>query len=238
MRHKKKIMGSLGALVVALAISPYPGRMTNSFSYESETVVFTSDHDKVLPQWLKEITFPDNGAWIKDVYMFTPITIRQNLRGNHVTWISGPTREEVLEELSNDAYESVVFVGYGSHHLFRVADGRLDTGDVLKEIDKGTITRKSGEFIQHTSGNPVLPVSFYQAKCDKNPWYCAQGKHLNFSEVLLTHPNKGYGFYSNIWPTTNWARAWVELFRPFTHKGDETARKRRDNLLQLYHQYK
>lgn len=145
-----------------------------------KTIVFTSgndDHDR-LPYVVK--------AKIIDFFMYTPITLRQNINGNQVTWISNATKKEVLDGLGDPQYQNVVFIGHGNGYTFGAADQDVYAKDIY-ELD---ISKKSGELIQHTCG----------------------GGPDQFREVLLSIPEKGYGFKKQVNVKENYVTAWKRLF--------------------------
>jgi len=148
---------------------------------DGQTIVFTSGNDEVIP-----LPYAVT-ARIIDFFMYAPITLRQNLHGNKVKWVSNATKREVLDGLSDPKYQNVAFIGHGTSFSFWAADGPVYPEDVLD------LPKKSGELIQHTcgSGSPEL------------------------RDALLIDPQKGYWFDEPISVGKNYATAWKQAIISF-----------------------
>ena len=118
--------------------------------------------------------------------MYTPITLRQNMDGNSVTWVSNGSRAEVLDYLENPDYQNVVFIGHGTGNSFLASDGSVTPNDITSL----QIPKRDGELIQHTCG----------------------GGGQGLRTALLRNPNNGYGFDSPVRLGTNYSTAWERLF--------------------------
>ena len=148
---------------------------------DGQTIVFTSGNDDLIP-----LPYTVT-ARIIDFFMYAPITLRQNLHGNKVKWVSNATKKEELEGLSDPKYQNVAFIGHGTSFSFWAADGPVYPEDVLD------LPKKSGELIQHTcgSGSPEL------------------------RDALLIDPQKGYWFDEPISAGKNYLTAWKQVIVSF-----------------------
>ncbi|PIN69695.1 hypothetical protein COV93_04510 [Candidatus Woesearchaeota archaeon CG11_big_fil_rev_8_21_14_0_20_43_8] len=145
-----------------------------------ETVVFTSGFDH-------QFKHPGLVAAVCDHYMYTPVVARQHRLGRAVKWVSNATKETVLENLANEQYQNVVFIGHGSNSTYCTTDGDVTSEDII-ECD---IRKKDGELIQHT---------------------CGGGGGIPLREALLSNTDRGYTFERPIWLTENYIAAWTAFF--------------------------
>lgn len=146
-----------------------------------KTAVFTSGYDKNLKS-------PKLVSRIIDTFMYAPVTLGQNLKGNYVDWYSNATKKEVLKILKEGDHESIVFIGHGSQASFCATDEPLTSEDILDN----DIPKINGELVQHTCGkkDPIPPLK----------------------EVLLKDSKKGFHFNEVISGPTNYLAAWGRLF--------------------------
>ena len=179
--QKKKIILA-GALVLSVnAVSiPITSYINNNLDSEKQTVVFTSGYTSInLP--------PKMISGLIDFFMYPPITIRQNLKGNKVVWLSNSTRKEVLDALQDPQYKNIIFIGHGSDSCYAATDGNV-TVDTLVKLN---LPRRHGEFIQHTCGGEV--------------------KNKSLREVLYPDGSEGYNFDRTIEIFENYGKSLVEL---------------------------
>lgn len=183
--HKvnKKLLLAQALFVGFHAATNLTTYFVNKSMPNENTIVFTSGSDDKIP-----LPYEVN-AKIIDFFMYTQVTLRQNLHGNKVIWMSNSNKKEVLNGLSNLQYQNIVFIGHGTGYSFWTADGPIYPED----ISSSKIRKKSGELIQHTCGmgSPELRNS------------------------LLTFPEKGYYFEGPITAKQNYLTAWKELFKSF-----------------------
>jgi len=191
----------------------------NIIKSKEKTAVFTSGNDDQLFNFIP----PEVKAKFIDFLMYTPVTLRQNLNGNHVDWYSHANKNLILSQLENPQNNNVVFIGHGSYGSYKAADGRLWFYDIDEKIKKGNIKAKNGELIQHTCGVNLkelldLTNQYYPYKLEliKEINKGVEVGEKSFREVLFPNSNKGYindGFIS---PQDNYFRAWKELYKTTT----------------------
>jgi hypothetical protein len=123
--------------------------------------------------------------------MYTPITLRQNLKGRHVDWQSNATIERIVQSVQNEKYKNICFIGHGSDSAFWASDGLLSARQFygLELPD-----RTGGEYIQHT---------------------CRGGEGLTIKDSIFPKGSSGYQADPNIWKLSQWVKAWKELFKSF-----------------------
>ena len=176
---------TLMALAFALSINALSIPVTqyiNSRELDGgKTAVFTSGYDdSFLPSGIV--------SGLADFFMYSPITLRQNLEGNQVDWYSNSTKKQVLNVLQNPNYQNIVFIGHGGKSYYEATDGMV-TVDDLFSID---LPERQGEFIQHT---------------------CGSGNGISLREALYPTGSKGYGFNKDVSILENYGRSLVELVR-------------------------
>ena len=129
-----------------------------------------------------------NNFWsvVLDFFMYAPVTLRQNLRGNKVVWHSNSTREDVLDVLEDPQYQNLVFIGHGDNSTYETTNGTLNV-DYLAGLH---LPERRGEFIQHT---------------------CGSGEGRSLRDVLYPGGSTGYKFNRDVTAAENYGRALVEL---------------------------
>lgn len=155
---------------------------------DEKTVVFTGGYDPApIPPEIISITI--------DYFMYTPITLRQNMDGSHVDWYSNATQEEVLKNLLKPEYQNIVFIGHGDSSTFAVSDGAVTSYDIMD----WHIPTKKGKLIQHTCGKETYDPSL--------------------REVLLQSPREQwYGFEDTVSGGINYFTAWKRVFMGYENK--------------------
>ena len=107
---KFKKWGKRGLLGVGVSLGLYTSTIPiactiiGCVSPKQKTVVFSAagrDHYGIPENLVTKFI---------DFWMYSPVTLRQNLDGNKTDWYSNPTKEIVLENLSNPDYQNVVFM--------------------------------------------------------------------------------------------------------------------------------
>ena len=175
---KRAVMVLTVPLLINTLSIPFTLYSNNHTKTIKKTAVFTSGYDRMFPGKLISKTL--------DFIMYTPITLKQNLKGNHVDWYSNSTKKQILDVLQNSAYQNIVFIGHGNNSTYCATDEELTAWDLE---DKDLPFRK-GEFIQHTCGG-------------------GYGKSLR--KVLYPNGSEGYGFNRKITGAENYWKALVEL---------------------------
>ena len=168
----KRFYQAVGIVLALNAASiPVTYVINSSVNEEEQTIVFTSGHltSKLI-----------------DFFMYTPITLRQNIRGRKVTWVSDAKKEEIIDYLQNPDYQKIVFIGHGTGSSFVAADGKF----TARDISKHNIPKKGGELIQHTCG----------------------GGDQSLRHALLENPENYHGFDGPVRVGVNYTTAWVRLF--------------------------
>ena len=64
--------------------------------------------------------------------MYAPITLRQQIEGNHVDWHTNKTERETIDILKSPKYQGVVFIGHGSDRGYSTIDSVLTSNDIIK----------------------------------------------------------------------------------------------------------
>ncbi len=106
------------------------------------------------------------GSYRASFWMYSPVTLRQNVEGNRVGWYTSPTKDETLDLLTKREYENVVLIGHGTRSSYALRDGNIYAQEFLQR----PIQKKKGKLIQHTCGVANL--------------------ELSLSDVLLQNPSK------------------------------------------------
>lgn len=176
--------------ITFLALTALSIPVTQIINYKitpkQKTVVFTSGAFTGGKIFHPTLTY--GFSKIIDFFFYSPITLRQNLEGNQVYWCSNATKEEVLENLSDEEYQNVVFIGHGDRRGYVATDKSVTVSDLQRKH----IPKKEGMLIQHTCGGGDFPISL--------------------REILLKDPKKGYSFDKPITPFKNYGTALVKLF--------------------------
>lgn len=158
--------------------------------YNEKTAVFTSGDDHIT----KDILPPPVVSLLVDFFMYVPVTLRQNLRGSQVDWYGNATGDTVVEQITDDKYQSVVLIGHrggSTNGSYAATDRIVYTSEILKYKPK----KKSGELVQHTCG-------------------VKKDRQKSLREIILKKPKKGFEFDYVVYPDTSYFVAWRELFRP------------------------
>lgn len=149
----KKVVKTLAFLFTFNAASiPATYLINKSIIPEKNTIVFTSGENKLEDYIIIHIPSPVVLECI-DFFMYTPVTLRQNLKGNQVYWKSNPNLEGFVEELQNSEYENIFLIGHGSKDSFALSNGNADT----LYLKKFWLPNRNGEFYQYTCGNEGEP---------------------------------------------------------------------------------
>jgi hypothetical protein len=189
----KSLLGALAIVSVTNSLSiPLTAYVNSKIPQGNNTIVFTSGYDPLnkLPERVV--------SGFIDYFMYTPVTLRQNLKGCQVDWISNSNKEEIISRIKNPIYENLVFIGHGSKSSYAATDCSLDSNDLIK-IYRDLPYRK-GEFIMHTCGEDEERVLLKQ---------------------VLFEPrieDKGYDFDRTIDPVTNYLKAVSELGKTLIKK--------------------
>ncbi|MFH2020426.1 MAG: hypothetical protein ABIJ34_03365 [archaeon] len=136
-------ISALSALALNTLMQPVT-YISNLFKRDTQTVVFSSGSDS--------IPYPRLVNGFVDFFMYPPITLRENLNGSSVKWISHATREDILAALNDPTYENVIFVGHGTQGSYWAENGSLGAWEA-----EG-VPKKDGYLIMQTCGNPTSPT--------------------------------------------------------------------------------
>lgn len=71
-----------------------------------------------------------------------------NSKGLKTDYFFGATRQDFIDVLKDEKYQSIVLVGHGSYNSWRAADGFIDNYDI--KAMKGQFKKKNGEWFQLT----------------------------------------------------------------------------------------
>ena len=185
---KLLIVTAVGLSINAVSIPITYNINKNLTAPKSKTVVFTSGYQYVGDYILSPESFLTSiVARYIDFFMYTPTTLRQNLKNNQVDWYSNSTKVTVLEKLLDDQYKNIVFIGHGTNSSYVATDGMVKVSDI-RGLD---LKKRDGEFIQHT---------------------CGHGKGESLRDVLFNQPSQGYSFNRKISGLENYITALIKLF--------------------------
>ncbi len=141
----KRLMGvALIATVGQTATIPALRAVNRSLEPQASTVVLSAGHAPLVPDVV-------SNAFV-DYFMYTPVVLRQTLRGHRVDWVRGATASDLLRSVSEPRYQNVVLVGHGSQASFSAADRDVSVVDVFPVAWRADL--KPGELIQQTCGAP------------------------------------------------------------------------------------
>lgn len=141
---------------------------------EPKTAVFTNSNPGYLePLETKAVDF----------FMYTPIVLRQALKGKGVKWVSSASTEEINALLRDLKYENVVFVGHGSGSSYQTSSGSFDLYS-MEDLPK-----RKGELVQHTCGSSSQALR----------------------NILLEDPARGYQFRKRVSLGANYLHAWKRV---------------------------
>ena len=121
-----------------------------------------------------------------DFFMYTPVTIRETLKGNSVEWHSGATVEDATDVFQDQHIDSVVLIGHGSQGGYECADGGIDADSISCYVPK-----KSGDLVQYTCGSP---------------------KNYTLADLLLQDNTRVYRFNRWSCAVDGYALAWYRVF--------------------------
>ena len=144
---KKTIKTLAMLLTLNTAVIPVSYLINRNITPDKKTIVFTSGKNDLSNYGIPEIPSEIMVLSI-DFFMYNPITIRQNLRGNQINWCSNPNLETFIEKLQNPEFENIVLIGHGGKNNYALLDGDADT-DYLKKF---WLPNRQGEFYQYTCG--------------------------------------------------------------------------------------
>jgi len=134
----------LGLNTISIPVAWFINR---NMSYKENTLVFSSG--KAI---LRDYGLPDIPSCVMtpivDYFMYTPVTIRQNLKRKRVYWCSNPSLEKFADEIENPVYKNIILIGHGSKNSFLIYNGEL-FADYLACLP---IPPRTGEFSQYTCG--------------------------------------------------------------------------------------
>jgi len=183
-KWERRIFIALALALSANTISiPVTAYINSKVSTGNKTAVFTSGY--CSPSLSGRAV-----SAVIDFFMYTPVTLRQNLNGSQVDWYSNSARKQVLDVLQNTDYQNIVFIGHGSKSSYVATDGNVSVDD-LTNLD---LPPRHGEFIQHT---------------------CGGGNGKSLREVLYPSGSRGYNFDKEISIFENYRRSLVELGKSF-----------------------
>lgn len=184
-----KRAGKLAVLALALNAFtiPFTYLINRNVSYEKKTIVFTSGKNDFQDYKIPEIPSPVTASLI-DFFMYTPITLRQNLKGNSVYWCSNPSLDEFVEKLQNPEFENVILIGHGRKNSYALKDNSADAS-YLKSI---SLPDRTGEFHQYTCG-------------------IGEEDGETLKDVIFSECTKSKRFDGILDPFTSYASAWEEF---------------------------
>lgn len=169
----------------SISVTAYQNSKINS---DRKTVVFTSGGYNLNSSLLSEVRDVMYGFYL-NFLMYTPITMRQNLKGNKVEWQSNATRKQVLDALQNSNYQNIIFIGHGNKSTYVATDGYVSVDDLVTL----NLPARQGEFIQHTCGEDI-------------------GKK-SLKEIIYPNGSRGYDFDREIRTIESYAKALTELVK-------------------------
>lgn len=150
---------------------------------EKKTAVFTCGRGRY------DLNIPSSiSSRFIDFFMYTPITLKQNLNGYHVDWYTNSDKKTLITALQDSSYENLVFIGHGSKSSYSLSDADIESLE-LKQLH---IPKRRGEFLQYTCGNK-------------------DGDQDSLKDVLFDHNCYFVGFDTIIDPFTNYGSAWKDL---------------------------
>jgi hypothetical protein len=172
---KRTLQVGLLTLAAHAATLPIVGLADRFVEPQSSTVVFAAGHAPGLSTRA--------ASALVDYFMYTPVTLRQLLRGHRVDWISDARASDVLADVRKPQYQNVVFVGHGSQGSFWAYDHSVYAYDLRSVLTD----KKTGETVQYTCGFPDGP---------------------RISEAVLKDPSKGIYSGRDIMEWENFVGAW------------------------------
>jgi hypothetical protein len=84
---------------------------------------------------------------ITDFLFYAPVTLRQNLEGNHAEWFNNSKKEDAIRILQDPGYTTIIVIGHGTDSSFHALDGAVTSLD----LESSNIPKKEA-LIQHTCG--------------------------------------------------------------------------------------
>ena len=176
-----------GMGVYATAVSIPVVATINQIPRDEETAVFVSSYDNsgYVPKWIPKPIV----AGVNKFFMYTQVTLRENIEGRNATWFTDLKKNEVLGTIANTEYQSFVFIGHGGKGSFCSHDGCVSSYAVKKR----RFPKRSGEIVQYTCGD--------------------DNGRKTLADALLENPNNIIDFDKVVWPHHIYKRSWQELGR-------------------------
>lgn len=140
---------------------------------EKKTAVFTS--------WshYTQIEVPSESASrVIDFFMYAPVTLSENLRGNYVEWHSSASLDTFVEKIEDPYCNNFVLIGHGNKSSYELSDSSISSED----IENMNIRKKTGGFIQYTCG-----TGSEEDKCLEDALFEECTRVKKFDGILLPH---------------------------------------------------
>jgi hypothetical protein len=130
-----------------------------------------TDHD----HWLPPIALAGSyAAW----------TFYFNARNLKVKYFLSASRNDFIDVLCSDTYQSIVLVGHGTYNSWRATDGYINNWDILAL--KGRFREKDGEWFQLTcSTRDFSPVSMGDLVMKPGRVFYYQGGNVKGYDLIL-----------------------------------------------------
>lgn len=183
---KRLLLGTSLILCLNTASIPISYLINRNIRSEKNTIVFTSGKSNLKDYGISEI--PSSlMSGITNFFMYTPIILGQNLKGNKVYWCSNPSLEKFAEEICNPYYDNIIIIGHGSKDSFALFDGDIHACD-LRSMP---LPYRNGEFYQYT---------------------CGQGDNSEtLRDVLFSNCKRSKTFEGILDPFTSYVSAWKDV---------------------------
>ncbi len=159
-----KSIACLMALYVPIAMSAFVSDLrTNTDQYAAVLLSAHafSNHDHWAPPLAFLGSYP---AW----------TFYFNSRGLKTDYIFSATKQDFLDVLGDDKYQSIVLVGHGSYNLWRATDDEIANDDI--EQMQGAFKKKRGEWFQLScASEDYSPIQLGELVMAHGKSYCYNG---------------------------------------------------------------
>ncbi len=185
---KRILLGTAIFLGLNAATIPVTYLVNKNINAEKNTIVFTSGKNNLEQYGIPNIPSPLM-AKIIDFFMYTPVTLRETLKGNKVYWCSNPSLERFVDEVENPKYHNITLFGHGSKNSYALFDGNA----YAYNFRMISVPYRDGEFCQYTCGE--------------------EGEDgENLKDVLFTNCKRSKTFDGILDPFTSYASAWKDVF--------------------------
>ena len=173
----KRSLKGLTLIIAVNALSVSAAYFSNRcITPKRNTVVFTGKND------LKDYhipRLPDSlMVGITDLFMYTPVTVRQTFKGNRVYWCSNPSLDDFVEELKNPKYDNVILIGHGRKDSFSLKGGDAEANYLATQ----NIPKRIGKFYKYKGGEDGI-----ENKTLKGILFLKCSRSKTFEGILYPH---------------------------------------------------